>query len=179
LLGREIGMPATRLAVLAETAQLLDIGLVGLPPHVAHRSQPLTADEEAEYDLHPMRGLDLVRDLGMELEQVNGLMHHHERHDGYGYPMGLAGPEIPEFARILAICDAFDDMTSGKAGNRYSVAVVSELQQLDSDLSEPDLAAVLSVDDAMRQLRDLAGTHFDPPLVSAFSRAVNEHQQKR
>ena len=152
LLGREIGMRSARLAMLAETGQLLDIGFVGLPLHVVHRSQPLTEDEEAEFELHPLRGLDLARDIGLGFEQLNGIMHHHERHDGCGYPMGLAGQEIPEFARILAIADAYEHMTNSGAGG-----------------------AVLSVDDAMRQLRQLVGTHFDPILVSAFCRAVDEH----
>jgi HD-GYP domain-containing protein (c-di-GMP phosphodiesterase class II) len=80
-------------------------------------------------------------------------MHHHERQDGLGYPMGLAGQEIPEFARILAIADAYDDLTRSKAG-----------------------CGALPPYDAMRQLHQLAGTYFDPILVSAFSRAVNEHE---
>jgi HD-GYP domain-containing protein (c-di-GMP phosphodiesterase class II) len=153
LLGREIGMRPARLALLAETALLLDIGFIGMPLDVVQRSRPLTDDEKEELELHPMRGLDLARDLGLEYEQLNGIMHHHERQDGLGYPMGLAGQEIPEFARILAIADAYDDLTKSKAG-----------------------CAALPPDDAMRQLHQLAGTHFDPILVSAFSRAVNEHE---
>ena len=146
-------MSSARQAMLAETALLLHVGFIGMPPDVVSRSRPLTEDEEAEFQLHPMRGLDLVRELGLEFEQLNGIMHHHERHDGLGYPMGLAGQEIPEFARILAIADAYDDLINGKAGG-----------------------AVLPPDAAMRQLRQLAGTHFDPILVSAFSRAINEHE---
>jgi HD-GYP domain-containing protein (c-di-GMP phosphodiesterase class II) len=95
---------------------------------------------------------ELVRDLGLQFEQLNAIMHHHERHDGLGYPMGLAGQEIPEFARILAIADAYEHLTNGKADG-----------------------AVQPADDAMRQLRELAGTHLDPLLVSAFGRAVSEH----
>jgi HD-GYP domain-containing protein (c-di-GMP phosphodiesterase class II) len=150
LLGGEIGMSSARLALLAETALLLDIGLVGLPLDVVQRSRPLTEDEETQLQLHPMRGLELVRDICQELEQLNGFMHHHERHDGLGYPMGLSGHEIPEFARILAIAEAYDDLTNSQAGG-----------------------AVLTPDGAMLQLRQLAGTHFDPILISAFSRAVS------
>jgi HD-GYP domain-containing protein (c-di-GMP phosphodiesterase class II) len=146
-------MSSARQAMLAETALLLDIGFVGMPLEVVQRSRPLTEDEEAELQLHPMRGLELTRDLGVEMEQLNGIMHHHERHDGLGYPMGLAGQEIPEFARILAIADAYAGLTYSKAGG-----------------------AVMPPDNAMHQLRQLAGTHFDPVLVSAFSRAVNEQE---
>lgn len=149
LLGRGIGMRPTRVAELRAAALLLDIGLIGMPLHVAQRSQPLTEDEEAEYELHPMRGLDLARDITATFEQLNGIMHHHERCDGLGYPMGLAGHEIPEFARILAIADSYEHMTSDRRG-----------------------AAKLPVEDAASELRALAGTHFDPSLVDAFSRGI-------
>jgi hypothetical protein len=88
-----------------------------MPLHVAQRSQPLTEDEEAEFQLHPMRSLEVARDIGMTSEQLNGIIHHHERYDGLGYRMGLIGSEIPEFARLLAIADAYDRLTRpGPAG---------------------------------------------------------------
>jgi len=142
--------------MLAETALLLDIGFIGISLDIACRSRPLTENEEEEFQLHPMRGLDLAKDMGLAFEQLNGIMHHHERHDGLGYPMGLAGHEIPEFARILAIADAYDDLTNSKADG-----------------------ALVPVDDAMRQLRQLAGTCFDPLLVDAFGRAVNGQEPNR
>jgi HD-GYP domain-containing protein (c-di-GMP phosphodiesterase class II) len=120
---------------------------------VARRSSPLTADEEEQYQLHPLRCLDLARDCGMmTFEQLNGIMHHHERHDGSGYPMMLAGAEIPEFARVLAIADAYDCMTRGTDGK-----------------------AIMSVGDALNELRALTGTHLDPVLVEVFCRMVS-HQ---
>src|SRR5215469_14474708 len=129
LLGRRIGMRPGRLADLADAAKLLDVGLVGLPLHVAQRSRPLHEDEEEEYQRHPLRGLDLARDFGMTLEQLNGIIHHHERYDGLGYPMGLAGDEIPPFARVLAIADAYVRLTGGGSGDAQLSSEVA-LQEL-------------------------------------------------
>jgi HD-GYP domain-containing protein (c-di-GMP phosphodiesterase class II) len=155
LLGRGIGMRSNRVAALRAAAHLLDIGLTGLPLHVAHRSRPLTEDEEAEYKRHPLRSLELARDLGLMSESLNGVMHHHERYDGLGYPMGLAGHEIPEFARIVAIADAYDRMTRGMPGD-----------------------VKLSTEQTVSELRALAGTHFDPDLVEVFSRVIVERQAR-
>lgn len=153
ILGRGVGMRPMRVVALAEAAQLLDVGLIGLPQHVAQHCQPLSEDEEAEFELHPMRSLELARDLGLMYEALNGIMHHHERHDGRGYPMGLSGHEIPEFARILAIADEYDRMTRDGPGD-----------------------VKLPAENAMRKLRAFAGTQFDPELVEAFSRVIAEGQ---
>jgi HD-GYP domain-containing protein (c-di-GMP phosphodiesterase class II) len=153
LLGRGIGMRPMRVAALTEAAQLLDIGLIGMPLHVAQHSRPLREDDKAEFELHPMRSLELARDLGLMYEALNGIMHHHERQDGRGYPMGLSGHEIPEFARILAIADAYHRMTSGGPGE-----------------------VKLPAEEALQELRALAGTHFDPDLMNTFSDAIAESQ---
>jgi len=147
LLGRGVGMRSKRVAELADAATLLDIGFVGMPPHVAQRSQPLTGDEEEEFQLHPLRSLEVARDVGLLYESLNGIMHHHERYDGLGYPMGLVGTEIPEFARILAIADTYAGMTRG---------------------------GTWSADKALDEIRARRGTHFDPDLVEIFSRVVAE-----
>jgi HD-GYP domain-containing protein (c-di-GMP phosphodiesterase class II) len=76
-------------------------------------------------------------------------MHHHERMDGRGYPMGLAGDEIPEFARVIAVADAFDAMTSNRS-----------------------YRGARSIEDAVADLRRWSGTQFDPALVDAFVAAL-------
>jgi HD-GYP domain-containing protein (c-di-GMP phosphodiesterase class II) len=96
-----------------------------------------------------MRGLEIVQGIDFLDEAFAGIMHHHERHDGKGYPMGLAADEIPEFARIIAVADAFDSMTSDRA---YRGARPVEV--------------------AVEELRKGAGTHFDPIMVEAFMRAL-------
>src|SRR5256885_16784207 len=89
-----------------------------------------------------MRGLDIVREIGFLDEALAGIMHHHERIDGRGYPMGLAGHEIPEFARVLAVADAVHSLTSHRSHRR----------------ARPGAAA-------NEELQKGAGTPFDPALA--------------
>src|SRR5271166_4874447 len=82
-------------------------------------------------ELHPMRGLDLARNIPATFEQLNRIMHHHERYNGLGYPMGLTGHEIPEFARILAIADSFGQMTQPRLP-RPAISAAEALAELQS-----------------------------------------------
>jgi hypothetical protein len=149
MIAKEIGMRAERVEAIQFAGMLHDVGKLGVPTAVLQKSGKLTDDEYAAVQLHPMRGLDIVRDIGFLDEALAGIMHHHERIDGRGYPMGLAGDEIPEFARVLAVADAFDAMTSTRS---YSHA--------------------RPVADAIEELRKWAGKQFDPAFVDAFIAAV-------
>ena len=71
--------------------------------------------EFAAIQLHPVRGTEMVRGIAFLEEAYTGILHHHERLDGRGYPSGLSGADIPEFARIIAVADAFDSMTSTRS----------------------------------------------------------------
>jgi HD-GYP domain-containing protein (c-di-GMP phosphodiesterase class II) len=100
-----------------------------------------------------MRGLEIVRQIGFLTEALDGIMHHHERMDGKGYPMGLAGDEIPEFARVIAVADAFDSMTSTRS-----------------------YRGARSVEEAVAELRKCSGMQFDPVLVEAFIAALGQER---
>ena len=128
---------------------LHDVGKLGVPTKVLQKTGPLTEEELAAIQLHPMRGLEIVRQIGFLNEALDGIMHHHERMDGKGYPMGLAGDEIPEFARVIAVADAFDSMTSTRS-----------------------YRGARSVEEAVAELRKCAGRQFDPVLVDAFITAL-------
>ena len=128
---------------------LHDVGKLGVPTSVLQKRGSLTDDEYAAVQLHPMRGLDIVREIGFLDEALAGIMHHHERIDGRGYPMGLAGDEIPEFARVLAVADAFDAMTSDRS-----------------------YRGARPVPEAIAELRKWAGKQFDPAFVDAFVAAI-------
>jgi hypothetical protein len=149
MIAKEIGMRTERVEAIRFAGMLHDVGKLGVPTAVLQKSGKLTDDEYAAVQLHPMRGLDIVRDIGFLDEALAGIMHHHERIDGRGYPMGLAGDEIPEFARVLAVADAFDAMTSTRS---YSHA--------------------RPVADAIAELRKWAGRQFDPAFVDAFVAAI-------
>jgi hypothetical protein len=149
MIARQISMSAARTEAIGYAGMLHDVGKLGVPTKVLQKTGPLTEDEFAAIQLHPMRGLEIVREIGFLFEALNGIMHHHERIDGCGYPMGLAGHEIPEFARVIAVADAFDSMTSARS---YREAK--------------------SIDQAVAELRRGAGTQFDPVMVEAFIGAL-------
>ncbi len=149
MIARQIGMRPGRTEAIMFAGMLHDVGKLGVPTQVLQKTGPLTEDELAAIQLHPMRGLEIVREIGFLNEALAGIMHHHERIDGQGYPMGFAGHEIPEFARIIAVADAFDSMTSTRSYRRAK-----------------------SIDDAVAELKNGAGTQFDPLLVQAFIAAL-------
>jgi hypothetical protein len=151
MIAREIGMSTDRTEAIMFAGMLHDVGKLGVPTQVLQKTGKLTPDEFAAIQLHPMRGLEIVREIGFLFEALNGIFHHHERIDGLGYPMGLAGHEIPEFARVIAVADAFDSMTTTRS---YREAK--------------------SIDFALDELRKGAGTQFDPVIVEAFIAAMTE-----
>ena len=115
LIARAIGMREDRVASLRYAGMLHDIGKLGVPTRVLQKSGGLTDDEFAAIQRHPVQGLEIVREIEFLDEANAGIMHHHERLDGLGYPMGLRGAEIPEFARVIAVADAFDSMTTTRS----------------------------------------------------------------
>jgi len=149
MIAREIGMRGERVEAIRYAGMLHDVGKLGVPTRVLQKTGKLTEEEYAAIQLHPMRGLDIVREIGFLDEALAGIMHHHERIDGRGYPMGLAGDEIPEFARVLAVADAFDSMTSTRS-----------------------YRGARPVSEAIEELRKWSGTQFDPAFVDAFVAAL-------
>ncbi len=155
MIAKEIGMRAERVEAIRYAGMLHDVGKLGVPTSVLQKNGSLTDDEYAAIQLHPMRGLDIVREIGFLDEALAGIMHHHERIDGKGYPMGLAGDEIPEFARVLAVADAFDAMTSNRS-----------------------YRGARPVPEAISELGKWAGTQFDPAFVDAFITAIKREGWK-
>jgi len=149
MIAHEIGMHGDRVEAIGYAGMLHDVGKLGVPTKVLQKTGKLTEEEYAAIQLHPMRGLDIVREIGFLDEALAGIMHHHERIDGRGYPMGLAGDEIPEFARVLAVADAFDAMTSTRS-----------------------YRGARPIDEAVAELRKWSGTQFDPAFVDAFVAAI-------
>jgi HD superfamily phosphohydrolase YqeK len=156
MIAREIGMRAERVEAIRYAGMLHDVGKLGVPTKVLQKTGKLTEEEYAAIQLHPMRGLDIVREIGFLDEALAGIMHHHERIDGRGYPMGLAGDEIPEFARVLAVADAFDSMTSTRS-----------------------YRGARPVAEAIEELRKWSGTQFDPAFVDAFVAALKREGWQR
>ncbi len=133
---------------------LHDIGKVGIPERVLTKPGPLTEEEWAIMRAHPAIGADIVEPIRFLGEAVEIVRTHHEWFDGTGYPSGLRGDEIPLAARIFAIADSFDAMTSDRPYRR-----------------------ALPIEQALQEIRDGAGTQFDPAVVRAFLELV-EHDER-
>jgi diguanylate cyclase (GGDEF)-like protein len=140
-----IGMEAEPRRTLAMAGLLHDVGKIGIPDAILRKPAALTADEYAIVKQHVALGDMIARDLpNIELVR-GGVRHHHERWDGTGYLDGLAGLDIPLFARILAVADAFSAMTTSRPYRK-----------------------ALDVEEAIRRLEDAADSQLDPTLVVTF-----------
>jgi diguanylate cyclase (GGDEF)-like protein/putative nucleotidyltransferase with HDIG domain len=129
-----------------EIAALLhDVGKLAVPEHILSKPGPLTTDERKKMQLHAQIGAEIVGAVPFPFPVAPLIRSHHERWDGKGYPTGLRGEQIPLGARILAVVDCFDALTSRRP---YRVA--------------------MSRDGAIRVMRELAGKAFDPTIVTRF-----------
>ncbi|MEU8531438.1 HD-GYP domain-containing protein, partial [Streptomyces sp. NPDC048629] len=152
LIARELGMAEDRVEILRFAGILHDVGKLGVPTRVLRKDGPLTPEERRIIELHPEYGHEIVRGIGFLGEARAAILHHHERMDGSGYPYGLCGDGIPEYARVVAVADAFDAMTSTRSYSR----------------ARP-------VGTALAELRRCAGAQFDPRMVDALAGALDRH----
>ncbi|HET7035342.1 MAG TPA: HD domain-containing phosphohydrolase [Thermomicrobiaceae bacterium] len=149
LIGQELGLPAEELRTLNQAAMLHDIGKIGIPDDVLHKPGPLTMEEFAVIQEHPVRGYQIIRRVRSLQAELSGVRSHHERLDGSGYPDGLRGEAIPLQARIIAVADVFDALTSHRP-YRTAWPVERALAIIDQD----------------------AGSKLDPGCVAALHRVL-------
>jgi putative nucleotidyltransferase with HDIG domain len=145
ILGMACGVFEERLRVLRHGALVHDIGKVFIPGEVLHKPGSLTREEWEVMLRHPTDGARLLQDLPAGAGVARVVAEHHERWDGRGYPRGLRGGQIDFNARVVAVADAFDAMTSRRSYRR-----------------------AMGYDEAAAELERCAGTQFDPRVVSAF-----------
>jgi len=144
-LARAHGLPEAELDALGRGVLLHDIGKIGISDAILLKPGPLTPEEWTIMRSHPSVGRQLLERIPFLRDAIPVVYHHHERWDGTGYPLGLAGPAIPMGARIFAVADAFDAMTFDRP---YSTAITMQA--------------------ARERIREAAGTHFDPDVVATF-----------
>ncbi|MFJ7588971.1 HD-GYP domain-containing protein [Streptomyces sp. NPDC097617] len=149
MIARELGMSEDRLETVRIAGILHDVGKLGVPTRLLRKDGPLTPQERRIIELHPEYGHEMVRGIGFLGEARSAILHHHERVDGSGYPYGLAGEQIPVLARVVAVADAFDAMTSTRSYSR----------------ARP-------VPTALAELERCAGAQFDPAMVRALVDAI-------
>ncbi len=147
-IARRMGWDEERLSSLQVGALLHDVGKLGVADAILLKPGPLTDAEYAEIKIHPEVGRRVLHGISYLESAIPGVLHHHERYDGQGYPDRLAGQDIPLAGRILAVADAFDAMTSDRPYRR-----------------------AMSPQTAIAELKREAGAQFDPEVVAAFMRA--------
>ncbi len=149
LLGAEMGLEVAELEKLRLASTLHDVGKIAVPDDVLRKPAPLDESEVEVMQRHPVDGADIVSRIRDLREILPGVRSHHERLDGRGYPDGLYDSEIPPSARIIAVADTFDAMTSQRP---YREARTPQ--------------------DAAREIQAGAGTQFCPDVVAAFERLM-------
>jgi hypothetical protein len=145
LIARAMEMAPDRVGRIEYAALLHDVGKVGVSRRVLAKESRLSDDEYAEIKRHPQMGAHIVADVPYLADLVPFIEHHHERMDGRGYGDGVAGADIPLEARILAVADSYDAMTSVRP-----------------------YRGAMSHASALEELRNGSGTQFDPEVVAAF-----------
>ncbi|SHM89328.1 PAS domain S-box-containing protein/diguanylate cyclase (GGDEF) domain-containing protein [Caldanaerovirga acetigignens] len=144
-IGVKLGLSAAELDELSLFAMLHDIGKVGIPEHILLKPGPLSQEEWEVMKRHPEIGFRIAQNTSDLVSIAKYILHHHERWDGKGYPMGLKGKEIPLLCRILAVADAYDAMTS-----------------------ERPYRSPMTKDTALLEIRNNSGSQFDPKVVELF-----------
>lgn len=115
-LGRQLGLPKSDLRSLAVGGLLFDVGKLTVSPDLLNATRTLTEEEFVEVRSHVGKGVEMIRASGLMNQDVLDMVaHHHERHDGSGYPGGCSGDDIPVYARIAAIVDCYDAITSHRS----------------------------------------------------------------
>jgi hypothetical protein len=144
-LGVRLGLDENTLRALARGAYLHDVGKIAIPDDILNKPAQLTPDERTVVETHPQVGFELVAPVAALQEALPVVLHHHERWDGTGYPRQLGGKTIPLIARVAAIADVWDAMTSDRS-------------------YRPGLAP----EQALAHIEAGRGTHFDPALVDGM-----------
>lgn len=155
LIGKKLGLPEEQLKILRIGGLFHDIGKIGIPDSILQKETKLTDDEYSEIKNHPSIGAHILGAASIFKDIIPIVKHHHERYDGRGYPSGLAGENIPYLARIAAVADTFDAMTSKRS---YRDAL--DLQYVKDEFER------------------CKGTQFDPQIAEVFINILNNDFEK-
>lgn len=150
-IGRMMGLSRAELENLKLSAILHDIGKIGVRDNVLLKEGRLEPAELEAMNMHPKYGSEILNHVKQLKDVIPGMRSHHEKYDGTGYPDGLKDNEIPLPAKIIAVADTFDAMTTDRPYRK-----------------------ALSAESACEELRRCAGKQFDPPVVEAFLKAWSE-----
>jgi diguanylate cyclase (GGDEF)-like protein/putative nucleotidyltransferase with HDIG domain len=148
-IAKALGLPEKEIEIIKYASLLHDIGKISISQDILSKTTPLTSDEYSLLKKHPVVGVTILKDIKFLEKEIPIILHHHERFDGKGYPQGLMGREIPLGARIVAVADAFDAMTSGR-GYKDKLTQASAIEELKAG----------------------SGSQFAPDIVESFVRLL-------
>ena len=151
----KINFPEEEIVYLRYAALLHDIGKIGIPVPILNKSGQLTAEEYEEIKKHPQISYNILKDVEFLGEGLRGILEHHEKYDGSGYPLGLKGKDISVYGRILCVADAFDAMTSDRTYRKG-----------------------MCMEEAICEIEKFKGTQFDPEISDVFIEMINEVLRK-
>ena len=150
------GYNSEELTILENASLLHDVGKIAIPERILNKPGSLTDEEFARIREHSTKGYEITKTVSNLSEASLIILEHHERYDGKGYPLGLAGEEIREGARILCVADAYDAMTSKRS---YRLEPFSE-------------------EEAITELKKHAGTQFDARYVTMLAKIIEEESEE-
>lgn len=153
MIAREMNLSEKQVKNIKYAALLHDIGKVGISKAIINKEGGLTDEEFLQIKSHPDAGYKIVKPIKFLHEKLAALRHHHEKYDGTGYPEGLKGDDIPLDARIIAVADTFDAITSTRS---YRKAKTKEY--------------------AVNEIQKNSGIQFDPRVVEAFLRLIKNSE---
>ncbi len=156
VIAEALGLPQDTIDTIRAAGLLHDIGKVGTPDSILSKKGPLANEEWESVKAHPKLGVEILKHVIDLVNCLPAILHHHEHYDGSGYPSGLKGDNIPIEARILAIADAYDAMTSLRP---YREQISSQ--------------------QALNELKRCAGIQFDSELVESFCKIIQLTPSKR
>ncbi|WP_346867756.1 MULTISPECIES: sensor domain-containing diguanylate cyclase/phosphohydrolase [unclassified Clostridium] len=154
-IGKRYGFKSSQMDELMIIARLHDIGKIAIEEDILLKPGPLTTNEFEVMKTHAEKGFRIINASSEIINVAKCVLTHHEKWDGSGYPLGIAGEEIPLMARIIAIADAYDVMTHDRV---YRKAMNKE--------------------EAIKELKRCAGTQFDPVLVELFLKCLDNNEEK-
>lgn len=144
-IGKQLGLEKDKLNNLEIAALLHDIGKIGIPDEILHKSGKLNEYEYSKIKEHPTIGVNILKNIKFLKNTIPIILHHHERFDGFGYPLGIKGYEIPLEARIITVADSYDAMVSDRPHRKG-----------------------LPIDIAINELIKFKGIQFDDLVLDAF-----------
>ena len=155
LIGKYMGLSETDLQTLKIGGLFHDIGKIGIPDSILLKETSLTDDEYSQIKNHPAIGKHILSNATVFQDIIPIVFHHHEKYDGKGYPMKLAGESIPLLARIASLADTFDAMTSKRS---YRNA--------------------LALETVIEEIKTCSGTQFDPKIAAVFLTILENHYEE-